>query len=33
VTTIDGSGERWQWLLAAALLVLGVEWLVFARRG
>jgi Ca-activated chloride channel family protein len=33
VTTIDGFGERWQWILAAALLVLGVEWLVFARRG
>jgi hypothetical protein len=25
--------ERWQWLLAAALVVLGAEWLVFARRG
>ena len=28
-----GVGERWQWLLIAALGVLGVEWLVFARRG
>jgi Ca-activated chloride channel homolog len=25
--------ERWQWFLAAALVVLGAEWLVFARRG
>jgi Ca-activated chloride channel homolog len=25
--------ERWQWLLAAALLVLGAEWFAFARRG
>ena len=25
--------ERWQWLMAAALVVLGAEWLVFARRG
>jgi Ca-activated chloride channel homolog len=29
----DGMSERWQWLLAAALVVLGAEWLVFARRG
>jgi hypothetical protein len=25
--------ERWQWFLAASLVVLGAEWLVFARRG
>jgi hypothetical protein len=31
--TSDGVSERWQWLLTAALVVLGVEWLVFARRG
>jgi hypothetical protein len=28
-----GMAERWQWLLTAALVVLGIEWLVFARRG
>jgi Ca-activated chloride channel family protein len=28
-----GIGERWQWLLIGALAVLGLEWLVFARRG
>jgi hypothetical protein len=33
VPTIEGIGERWQWLLLAGLGVLGVEWLVFARRG
>jgi Ca-activated chloride channel family protein len=25
--------EQWAWLLAAVLVVLGAEWLVFARRG
>ena len=29
----NGANERWPWLAAAALLLLGVEWLVFARRG
>src|SRR5260370_886933 len=29
----EGMGERWQWLLAAALVGLGLEWLVFARAG
>jgi VWA domain-containing protein/aerotolerance regulator-like protein len=33
VLTTEGIGERWQWALVAALVVLGVEWLVFARRG
>jgi len=33
VAGTEGMGERWQWLLAAALVVLGLEWLVFARRG
>jgi hypothetical protein len=33
VAGTEGMGERWQWLLAAALAVLGLEWLVFARRG
>jgi hypothetical protein len=28
-----GSAELWPWLAAAALVVLGLEWLVFARRG
>lgn len=33
--SISGSpvAERWKWPLAAALVVLGLEWLVFARRG
>jgi hypothetical protein len=31
--TTAGIGERWQWLLIGALAVLGLEWLVFARRG
>src|SRR5262249_16303104 len=29
----NGSNELWPWLAAAALLLLGAEWLVFARRG
>jgi Ca-activated chloride channel homolog len=29
----SGSAELWPWLAAAALIVLGLEWLVFARRG
>jgi hypothetical protein len=33
VSSSEGIGERWQWLLAGALVVLGLEWLVFARRG
>jgi len=33
VSSPDGFGERWRWLLSGALLVLGLEWLVFARRG
>jgi hypothetical protein len=28
-----GSAEVWPWLAAAALVTLGVEWLVFVRRG
>ncbi|HEY1298301.1 MAG TPA: VWA domain-containing protein [Chloroflexota bacterium] len=32
-STSNGSAELWPWLAAAALTVLGVEWLVFARRG
>ncbi len=31
--TRAGSLELWPWLAAAAVLVLGAEWLVFARRG
>jgi Ca-activated chloride channel family protein len=33
--TLTGSGfiERWRWLVLATLMVLGVEWFVFARRG
>jgi hypothetical protein len=31
--SMKGMGERWQWLLSAALVVLSLEWLVFARRG
>jgi hypothetical protein len=31
--TSSGSTELWPWLAAAALAVLGLEWLVFARRG
>jgi hypothetical protein len=27
------NDERWQWLLAGALVVLAAEWFVFARRG
>jgi hypothetical protein len=33
VLSTEGMGERWRWLLIAALGVLGIEWLVFARRG
>lgn len=33
VAPTESLAERWQWLLAAALAVLGIEWLVFARRG
>jgi len=31
--TSGGSAELWPWFAAAALTVLGLEWLVFARRG
>jgi Ca-activated chloride channel family protein len=39
VVILDGTNahpeltEQWPWLLAAVLVVLGAEWLVFARRG
>ena len=33
VSSSAGIGERWRWLLIGALVLLGVEWLVFARRG
>jgi hypothetical protein len=29
----SGTAELWPWLAAAATILLGVEWLVFARRG
>jgi hypothetical protein len=29
----SGFAELWPWLAAAALTILGLEWLVFARRG
>ena len=29
----NGTSETWPWLAAAALAVLGAEWLVFGRRG
>jgi Ca-activated chloride channel homolog len=29
----DGWVERWPWLLGALLVVLAIEWVVFARRG
>jgi hypothetical protein len=29
----NSVNELWPWLAAAALLVLGFEWLAFARRG
>ncbi|HET6318170.1 MAG TPA: hypothetical protein VFG86_17075, partial [Chloroflexota bacterium] len=29
----DGWLERWPWLLGGVLMLLGLEWLVFARRG
>jgi hypothetical protein len=25
--------DRWPWLVAAVIMLLGTEWLVFARRG
>lgn len=28
-----GTSEAWPWLAAAAVVLLGLEWLVFARRG
>ena len=33
VTGQAGAVESWPWLAAAAVVLLGVEWLVFARRG
>jgi hypothetical protein len=35
-TRTDPSGamqDRWPWLVGALLLVLGAEWVAFARRG
>jgi hypothetical protein len=32
-TPANGWSETWSWLAAAALALLGLEWLVFARRG
>jgi hypothetical protein len=29
----EGWLDRWPWLVAVTLLVLGIEWFVFARRG
>jgi hypothetical protein len=29
----NGAADVWPWFLAAALLVLSAEWLVFGRRG
>jgi hypothetical protein len=29
----DRPMDTWQWFAAAALVVLGLEWLTFARRG
>ena len=28
-----GNSERWPWLVAAVVVILSLEWLVFARRG
>ncbi|MBV9131514.1 MAG: hypothetical protein JO318_02385, partial [Chloroflexi bacterium] len=28
-----GTAEAWPWLAAAAVVLLGAEWFVFARRG
>jgi hypothetical protein len=28
-----GTSERWPWLVGLCLVVLGAEWVVFARRG
>ncbi len=39
VVAADGANahpelaEQWPWLLAGVLIVLGAEWLIFARRG
>jgi hypothetical protein len=33
VALANGWSETWPWLAAAALALLGAEWLVFARRG
>jgi hypothetical protein len=33
VLDTNTSAERWPWFVAAVLVLLGAEWLVFARRG
>jgi hypothetical protein len=33
VSATSGSLDRWPWLVGGLLLVLGLEWVVFARRG
>jgi hypothetical protein len=33
VQSTDGWLDRWPWLVAAVLVVLAAEWVVFARRG
>jgi hypothetical protein len=33
IAPADGWSETWPWLAAAGLALLGLEWLVFARRG
>ncbi|HEV7663743.1 MAG TPA: BatA and WFA domain-containing protein [Chloroflexota bacterium] len=32
-TATAGNAERWPWLLAVVLALLGAEWVVYARRG
>jgi hypothetical protein len=33
VSATSGSLDRWPWLVGGLLIVLGLEWVVFARRG
>jgi hypothetical protein len=33
VESAEGWLDRWPWFVAACLVVLGLEWVVFARRG